>query len=360
VSNGVDLQDVLKDIQKREKTLGADFERYPQPLLDKLNAIGEILPLIKDIHILYKEPLGSWAITMHVLKFVASVFFSRGNEEHGFPLGGGDNGKSFLLYVLDRLLGGYACGVQAGMYSQPVPSPKTPNPEWLALMGKKVFLGGEKGGETKIDAGTFKALRDPTNTIELRGLWEGTVKFKSAGRLILPDNSKVEFKGGIDGGVRRSTLAWPHPWTFRTKVDDPSYQQQSREIKNKEYVDPLIPGLLLFLMEVDNVWGAEWISGQIQPQPHLVKEASCSLLTGRLDSNLEDFFEAFCCLTNDMNEGVTPAKLMAMMRSCDNELRGERELEALLRAKWYFVSPQNRHRIRPSRESKQFIALQPK
>ena len=357
-AHGLDLKAVLEEMKQREKDLGGDFENYPPELVTKLEGIGKVLTLVADIHLLYKEPLGSWALTMHVLKFVASIFFSRGNEEHGFPLGGGENGKSFLLYVIDRLLGGYACGVQAGMYSQPVPSPKTPNPDWLALMGRKAFLGGEKGGETKVDAGTFKALRDPTNSIDLRGLWEGTVKFQSAGRLILPDNAKIEFKGGIDGGVRRSTLAWPHPWTFKTVVDDATHQQQSREIKSKAYVDPLVPGLLLFLMEVDNVWGSDWISGQIVPQPVAVKDACRSLLTCRLESNLEDFLEGFCFTTEDIAEAATPAKIMARMRQVDAELRAEKELELLLRGKWHFVSPQNRHRIKVARESKLFIGLQ--
>ena len=348
---------MLQEIKKREKDLGDDFENYPPELVTKLEGIGKVLTLVADINLLYKEPLGSWALTMHVLKFVASLFFSRGNEEHGFPLGGGENGKSFLLYVIDRLLGGYACGVQAGMYSQPVPSSRTPNPDWLALMGKKAFLGGEKGGDTKLDAGTFKALRDPTNPVELRGLWEGNVKFKSAGRLILPDNAKIEFKGGIDGGVRRSTLAWPHPWTFKTVVDDATCQQQSREIKSKAYVDPLVPGLLLFLMEVDSVWGRDWISGQIVPQPVAVKEASRSFLHCRLESNLEDFLEGFCFTTEDMSLAATPAKIMARMRQVDAELRAEKELEQLLRGKWHFVSPQNRHRIKVARESKLFIGL---
>ncbi len=96
------------------------------------------------------------------------------------------------------------------------------------------------------------------------------MKFKSAGRLIIPDNNKVEFKGGVDGGVRRSTLAWPHPWTF-VKVPQPGLMQKvARDIKNTTYVDSIMPGLLLLLIEVDNVWGADWISGQILPQPECV------------------------------------------------------------------------------------------
>ena len=265
---GLNLADVFQTIRNRE--IFANWEQYGPETITKLTAIGTILPVLSDVFELY-DP--SWALTMHILKFVASILFSRGNEENGFPLGEGMNGKSWLLFVLDKLLGDYACGVQAGVYGQPVPSTRTPNPDWLALVGKKAFLGGEKGSDLKIDAGTFKALRDPTNVIELRGLWEGNVKFSSAGRLIIPDNNKVEFRGGVDGGVRRSTLAWPHPWTF-VKVPTPGRKEKrARNIKNKEYVDGIIPGLLLILIEIDKMWGGDWTSGQILPQPASVIEA---------------------------------------------------------------------------------------
>ena len=136
----------------------------------------------------------------------------------------------------------------------------------------QAFLAGEKGCDLVMDAGTFKALRDPTNVIELRGLWEGTVKFRSAGRFICPENDKVNFKGGVDGGVRRSTLAWPHPWTFTTASKLQPGEKLARAIKNTAYVKPIIPGLLLVLIEIDNVWGADWTSGQILPRPECVKQ----------------------------------------------------------------------------------------
>ena len=83
----------------------------------------------------------------------------------------------------------------------------------------------------------------------------------------------MTFKGGVDGGVRRSTLAWPHPWTFTTSTDLQPGEKTARDIKTASYVNTLIPGLLLVLIEIDNVWGADWTSGQILPQPSCVKQA---------------------------------------------------------------------------------------
>ena len=96
--------------------------------------------------------------------------------------------------------------------------------------------------------------------------------FKSAGRLIIPDNNKVEFKGGVDGGVRRSTLAWPHHWTFVKAPASGPMERLARPIKTAPYVEKIVPGILLFLIEVDNEWGSEWTSGQILPQPRSVIE----------------------------------------------------------------------------------------
>ena len=208
-----------------------------------------------------------------------------------------------------------------------------------------------------LDAGTFKALRDPTNVIELRGLWEGTVKFRSAGRFICPENDKVNFKGGVDGGVRRSTLAWPHPWTFTTASKLQPGEKLARNIKNVAYVKPIIPGLLLVLIEIDKVWGADWTSGQILPRPECVKQAVQELLMQRYDSNIEDFLEVHCELVKDFADASTPGQIMARMRQEDPELNNEKDLEGVLRRKLHFVSPQNRHRIKPSRKADVFIKL---
>jgi hypothetical protein len=296
---------------------------------------------------------------LHVLKFLTSIFFSRKNEEHGFPLGGGNNGKSWLLFLMERVLGEYATGIQAGVLSNPVPSPRAPNPDWLDLMGRKVFLGGEKGMDLMIDAGTFKALRDPTNAISLRGLYEGIVKFRSAGRLIIPDNSKVTFKGGVDGGVKRSILAWPHPWTFCLHPTAGTDEKQARDIKTKDYCDQIIRGLLVLFIEIDNAFSKEWICGQILPQPVAVKESISSMLTQRLDSNLEAFLEKYCEETPDYKLGSTPADLMKEMKLRDYTLNGERDLESLLRSRWFFVNPHNRHRVKKARNIPMYIKLKP-
>ena len=164
VAANLDLGAIFKSLHVREEL--ASWEQFPADTIAKLEQVCKILVGVGDVHELYAP---SWPLTLHVMKFIASLFFSRGNEENGFPLGEGMNGKSWLMFMLDKLLGEYACCVQAGLYSQPVPSTRTPSPDWLSLMGKKAFLGGEKGCDLKIDAGTFKALRDPTNVVELRG-----------------------------------------------------------------------------------------------------------------------------------------------------------------------------------------------
>ena len=61
----------------------------------------------------------------------------------------------------------------------------------------------------------------------------------------------------MDGGVKRSTLAWPHPHVFVKTPQAGTNQKQSRNIKTTEYVTAIVPGLLWLLIEVDNVWGKD-------------------------------------------------------------------------------------------------------
>jgi hypothetical protein len=178
----VDLRDLLLRMKAREMMPDWSMSPVTPGIASDFKVVCSVIQALSDIHDLYEPDV---LLTMHVIKFLASLFFSRGNEEHAIPLGEGENGKSWLMFVVEALLGDYACGIQAGVYGQPVPSPKAPNPDWLALKGRKAFLGGEKGSELKLDAGTYKALRDPTNVIELRGLCEGNVKFRSAGNSFL-------------------------------------------------------------------------------------------------------------------------------------------------------------------------------
>jgi hypothetical protein len=265
------------------------WEEFPPGLKDRLRRAADVLGYLGDCQDMFDD----WPLTLHVNKFLTSLVFSRGNEEHAFLCGDGNNGKSWLLYALENVMGDYATGVQAGLFSQPTPSSNQCRLDWLELIGRKVFLAGERGVDTHIDAGTFKALRDPTNAIDIRGLYEGVIKFRSAGRMLFPTNDKVTFKGVIDTGVKRSVLAWPHRFEF---VEHPTQelQRKSRDIKNVRYVRSIRAGMLHLFTEIDKVWGASWTTGPILPRPMLVVTASAEICTGSLDSVVDDFVSSAC------------------------------------------------------------------
>ena len=88
-----------------------------------------------------------------------------------------------------------------------------------------------------------------------------------------------------------------------------------------------------------------------------VVEATRDLLSERLASNLAEFLAEYCREVDTAKDGSTPAKIIMKMRQVDDEFRTERDLESLLRRHWHFVAPQNLHRVKPSRQSKKFIAL---
>ena len=65
----------------------------------------------------------------------------------------------------------------------------------------RAYMVGEKGSKLQMDPGTFKALREPSATIDVRGLYGGIIKLKPLGKLICPENSRTGWVGGLDGGV---------------------------------------------------------------------------------------------------------------------------------------------------------------
>ena len=45
------------------------------------------------------------------------------------------------------------------------------------------------------------------------------------------------------------------------------------------------------------------------------------------------------------------------MRLVDHILAQEKDLETILRSRWYFVSPKNRHRVKKTRNSAFYIMI---
>ena len=154
--------------------------------------------------------------------------------------------------------------------------------------------------------------------------------------------------GGVDGGVKRSTLAWPHPYVFTTTPTE-DFEKPARPIKTVAYGNELLPGLVYVLSIIDEVWSGDWISGQIKPMPEVVREATKQLLMGVHESNFADFTDEYCDLVADPKVASTPAQILARMRIVDPELKSEKNLETIARGIWYFVSPKNLHRVRLTR-----------
>ena len=183
-----------------------------------------------------------------------------------------------------------------------------------------MFLGGEKGSDCYIDAGSFKALRDPTNEVDLRGLWESVVKFRSMGRMLLPENTKLQFKGPIDGGIRRSVLAWPHERTFVKAPRAELNEALSRDIKNMDYVTKFLPSMWLLLIDFDQVWGKSWTADPIMPRPACVVEATSAMLGSPVESALHDWLKAHGAVVPDPKQGSTLATILKSMTANSDEL----------------------------------------
>ena len=159
------------------------------------------------------------------------------------------------------MLGEYATSVTMKMLSSPPPTTERPHLDWLALKGKRAYIVGEKGSQLKIDPGSFKALREPQQTIKVRGLWAGEVEMSCIGKLVVPENTRTEFAGGLDGGVRRSVLCWHHLFQFVMHPQPGTDQRQKRDIMNQDYVAGQRAGFWALVMAFDEVWGPALTAG---------------------------------------------------------------------------------------------------
>jgi len=142
---GINLGKTLRDVRQYEASLGSamKYEKLPQKLadeLDKIRAFPEFVLLDIVWKIFEDWPL---CLSRGGKVFAAAVFAEEVTTfvvDHGYT---GQNGKTFLMRIMEVLIGDYADQAKQSMLTQPPPKPGSPAPDLLALRGKRALCAPE-------------------------------------------------------------------------------------------------------------------------------------------------------------------------------------------------------------------------
>lgn len=151
---------------------------------------------------------------------VGYTLFGHTVEQKMFLLiGEGANGKGVFLHTLAKILGDYACAVQASLLRPNYGSANGPSPALTAIKGRRLLMCSEMPKNKPFDEAFVKQLTG-SDPVSGRGLYAEQEEFTPVGKLWLSVNSmpKVRFD---DGALWRRIVPIPFERRFLGRRADP-------------------------------------------------------------------------------------------------------------------------------------------
>ena len=103
--------------------------------------------------------------------------------------GGGSNGKSMLIKLMEMILGEYATGLDVSFFVSERPTRGKPTPELVSLISARLCITSEPTQGEKLNEGPMKQLTSGTDKITYRGLYkEEQLSFVPQGHSIIMAN----------------------------------------------------------------------------------------------------------------------------------------------------------------------------
>jgi hypothetical protein len=158
---------------------------YPAAVVDALKHLAEQseFALLRNVHECFAHPDHGWVVTVwRCIKLLAACFWAAPIERFVNDEGSGANGKSFVVAIMEELVGSYTHQIKESMVTRPPPGPESPQPALLDLRGRPVVLAPEIEGSLRIQSAWVKRLCDPGVTWLGRELY-GRKKFFNETRL---------------------------------------------------------------------------------------------------------------------------------------------------------------------------------
>ena len=206
IKKGLLYKDLKSDIGFREGdpsdyitfSTNVSYKRYDpeDPIAIEINHfLSQVLPE-KEVR---DYLLAQFALALDG-SFQQEKFFILAGEK-----GGGANGKSTLLNLLEKAIGDYAYTLPVAFITQKRAASNGATPEIYKTKGKRVVLMQEPNEGDKINVGKLKEMTG-NDTISCRGLYKDQVEFKPQFTIFLACNYVPEVTSNDDGTWRRIRL----------------------------------------------------------------------------------------------------------------------------------------------------------
>lgn len=154
---------------------------YPEDYLSKCTNT-DFCPLDKVKHALIIEEIKEYFRKLfpveeardYVWNHLASILIGDTAKTQclHYYTGGGSNGKSMLIKLLETILGEYATGLDVSFFVSDRPTRGKPTPELVSLISARLCITSEPTQGEKLNEGPMKQLTSGTDKITYRGLYK--------------------------------------------------------------------------------------------------------------------------------------------------------------------------------------------
>ncbi|KAJ3082153.1 hypothetical protein HK102_001885 [Quaeritorhiza haematococci] len=220
-----------------------------------------------------------------VLKLLASAIHGQLlDEKFWIWIGGGANGKSTLINLMERTLGDYATNVSSTLFTYKSAASNAPTPQLVELVGKRFVSSQEIQRNEHLNLEMCKKLTggDP---IKGRGLYQNTTVFTNKSKIMFCLNNLPTIRAQDEGIWRRIVLI-KFRSSFVNKPKGPYEFRIDRKLKHR--MGSWKPALMAILLQYYRLYVDEGLEE--------VPKCFCEQTdTYRCDNDeLGDFIEAHC------------------------------------------------------------------
>jgi P4 family phage/plasmid primase-like protien len=158
---------------------------------------------VKDIYNMLETIFVIKEVREYVMKRLSS-FLSGSTKDEAFDIfsGGGGNGKSKIMELLENAIGEYAVKLPISLLTAKRAASNAATPELAATKGKRIATLQEPDSDTKLNVGLMKELTGG-DKIQARALYREPFEFKPQFKLVLCCNDKPQLPPNDEGTWRR-------------------------------------------------------------------------------------------------------------------------------------------------------------
>ena len=209
---------------------GLDYNDIPHTSYKEWPEIKEFLRKILPVK----------GVRKYVKGHLARTLCGIGNQKFHVLTGGGSNGKSMLICLLETALGDYACKVPISLLTQQRNKSSSAAPELIRLKGRRFVSMQEPDEAVPLNTGLMKELTSSEKLLA-RDLYAGSksmIEFELQCKLHLACNDKPKINSN-DGGTRRRFVVINFPSKFVMSPEAPNEFKMDptieRKVKSEEW-----------------------------------------------------------------------------------------------------------------------------